>query len=339
MEPCPKTVPISFYIITLEYDYPDVKYGVPFNEFYTLMEKRYINFGNSGFFPSYVSTGHIPAFSQGNNRLMATGCSANHFVSARAAILSVLATNITLNIAFIDYGITSQQLIQLRDLFDYIHKLHVKLEIHPLIIYRKFSLQNAPSWMSINNPQTRGGYSWKVICYFDLMFEWRALGGWIDAGTIIKDGVDVEFQYAVLEGMYSPHSKGKIADWTHRSMVQFLLNTGMIKHVNKTKVNCSGGHFFVDFSNTTAVNHIFKPYLQCVYTMKCVTPKGTHRRNHRQDQAALTLFIHNAGLQFSANPRYSHFGLFRQKSKGDKAMNRLVQSLKNEIEKTNNVKL
>ena len=65
--------------------------------------------------------------------------------------------------------------------------------------------------------------------------------------------------------------------------------------------------------------------------MKCVTPKGTHRRNHRQDQAALTLFIHNAGLQFSANPRYSHIGLFRQEKKRKKAMNRLMHSLKQKI--------
>ena len=316
-----------------------MEYGIPFHEFYSQMENRYVNFGYTSFFPSYVSTGHISAFSQGNNRLMVTGCSANHFVSARAAILSVLATNITLNIAFIDYGISSQQLSQLRDLYKYIHKLHMKLDIHPLIIYRKFSFKNAPSWMNIHNLQTRGGYSWKVISYFDLMFEWRALGGWIDAGTIIREGVEKEFQYAALEGMYSPHSKGSIAKWTHRSMIQFVLDTGMIKHVNKTKGNCCGGHFFVDFSNVTAVNHIFKPYLQCAYTMKCVSPKGSHRMNHRQDQAALTLFIHNAGLQYSANRRYSHFGLFRQENKGDKAMNRLMQSLKHQIEISNNIKI
>ena len=250
----------------------------------------------------------------------------------------MIYTNITVNIAFIDYGITTIQLNKLKSFFAYIHSLHMKLNIHPLIIYRKFNFRNAPSWMDINNRYTRGGYSWKVICYFDLMFEWQALGGWIDAGTIIKDGVEKEFTYAILEGMYAPSSAGDIAKWTHRFMLQFVLDTGMIKHVNTKKKNCSGGHFFVDFSNTTAVNLIFKPYLQCAYTMKCITPKGTNRKNHRQDQAGLTLFIHNAGLKYSANGRYDHFGLFRQERKGEKAMNKLIKSLKRNIEAANKIK-
>jgi len=327
------------HFIILEYDYPDVVYGIPFNQFYTQMEKRYVNFGNTRFFPYYVSTGHIPAFSLGNNRLLVTGCSGNHFVSAIPAMLSMINTNITVNIAFIDYGISTKQLKQLRDFFIYVHRLHMKLNIHPLIIYRKFSFQNAPSWMNIKNRMTRGGYSWKVICYFDLMFEWRALGGWIDGGTIINDGVEKEFNYARLEGMYAPSSPGDIAKWTHHLMIKFVLDTGMLKRVDKTKGNCSGGHFFVDFSNITAINHIFKPYLQCAYTMKCISPKGTNRKNHRQDQAGLTLFIHNAGLQYSANPQYSHFGLFRQERKGSRLMNRLIKSLKKRIEGKNKIVL
>ena len=301
------------------------------------MENRYYNFSDSSFFPSYVSTGHIPAFSSGNSRLVVTGCSGNHFVSAIPAMLSVIKTNITVNIAFIDYGLAPDHLERLKGFFAYIHNIHVKLNIHPLLIYRKFNFQNAPSWMDIRNPQTRGGYSWKVICYFDLMFEWRALGGWIDAGTIIHRGIDTEFKYTLLEGMYSPSSQDTIAKWTYPSTIQFLQNHGMISHLNTTKSNCSGGHFFVDFSNSTAVNLIFKPYLQCAYTMKCISPKGSNRKNHRQDQAALSIFIHNAGLKFSANPKYDHFALFRQERKGSRLMNRWVKSLKESIEKDNHI--
>ena len=56
-----------------------------------------------------------------------------------------------------------------------------------MIIYRKFNFQNAPSWKNIVNRSILGGYSWKVIGYMDVLFEWKALVGWIDSGSFAME--------------------------------------------------------------------------------------------------------------------------------------------------------
>ena len=135
-----------------------------------------MGFGKNPFhFPDYVSTGHIQPYKEGNNMLLITGCSDNHFVSAVPAMLACINASATANIAFIDYGITNRQLIELASVFEYIHKVQLAMNSSSKLFYRKFNFRNAPSWMNIFNRKTLGGYSWKVIGYMDLLFEWKAL--------------------------------------------------------------------------------------------------------------------------------------------------------------------
>ena len=297
-----------------------------------------MGFGKNPFhFPDYVITGHIQPYKEGNNMLLITGCSDNHFVSAVPAMLACINASATANIAFIDYGITNDQLIELASVFEYIHKVHLAMNSSSKLFYRKFNFRNAPSWMDIFNCDTRGGYSWKVIGYMDLLFEWKALGAWIDAGSIVYDGVDVEFGYAKKEGMYVPVSPGTVERWTHPGMIEFVEKTGMTNKVNLTEGNCSSGHFFMDFTNKTAVDIIFKPFLQCAYTMKCITPKGSDKSNHRQEQAGITVFLHNAHFMYSAVDKYSHGTRFCQERLGDEKMRELRKELMKEIEKRNGI--
>lgn len=279
------------------------------------MENRYVGFGKP-LFPSYVKTGHIEPYKKGNDVLMITGCSDNHFVSAIPAMFALLNASATVNIAFIDYGITPKQLKELVVAFEYIHKVHVAMNASSIIVYRKFDFQKAPSWMNIRDYNTRGGFAWKVIGYMDLLSEWKAMGGWIDAGSLVYDGIDVELKYAKMEGMYVPASSGTVGKWTHQYMIDFVESLGLTRKVNLNETNCSSGHFFLDLTNSTAVNTIFKPFLQCAYTMKCITPRGTSIKNHRQEQAALTVFLHNANLVYSAKYKYSHTAHFREERRG-----------------------
>ena len=111
----------------------------------------------------------------------------------------------------------------------------------------------------------------------------------------------------------------------------------MTNKVNLTEGNCSSGHFFMDFTNKTAVDIIFKPFLQCAYTMKCITPKGSDKSNHRQEQAGITVFLHNAHLMYSAVGKYSHRARFRQEKLGQKKMRHLRKQLMKEIERRNGI--
>ena len=302
------------------------------------MENRYVGFGRP-LFPDYVITGHIKPYREGNNVLMITGCSDNHFVSAVPAMYAMLNASATVNIAFIDYGLLPEQVEELKSVFDYIHRVHVAMNASSIIVYRKFDFRKAPTWMNIFNCDTRGGYSWKVIGYMDILSEWKAMGAWIDAGSLINDGIDKELEYTKLEGMYVPPSPGNVERWTHPQMIQFVESMGMTGKVDRNETNCSSGHFFMDFSNKTAVNTIFKPFLQCAYTMRCITPRGSDKSNHRQEQAGVTLFLHNANLVYSAQKQYSHAALFRQERRGETEMKEYQDSIVMEINRRNGIQV
>lgn len=44
------------------------------------------------------------------------------------------------------------------------------------------------------------------------------------------------------------------------------------------------------------------PWAKCASIRECIAPIGTDRKNHRQDQAALSCLIHHAAIQGVCNP-------------------------------------
>ena len=331
-------IPFRLFI---EYDYEDIHYGIPFNEYYQNLEKRYVGFGNSSFFPSYVLTGHIPPYQPGNDkRVVITGGSANHFRSIFTNMLSVLNASATINLVFIDFGISDEQLLSLRTSFSYLHQIHLAMNCNSFIAYRKFNFQTAPSWMNIHNSNEHGGYAWKIIGILDVLDEWKSLTAWMDAGNIVYDGLDTEFNYAITEGIYTP-TRAKPGDvfgrWTHPKMLEFFYQYKLISHVNMNSPNCAAGHIFIDYHNQTVMNAIITPWRYCVYTKRCVLPNNSSRKTHRWEQAALNTLLHNLNLTYANNPKYKHFPLLRQEDKPSKFLNKKIKYLKKDISRRNNI--
>lgn len=305
------------------------------------MEKRYVNFGQSSFFPNYVLTGHIPPYRPGyDKRVVITGGSSNHFRSVFANFLSVLNASATINLVFIDFGLTMDELKSLHSSFDYLHKIHLAMNSSSFIAYRKFNFQTAPSWMDINSSDEHGGYAWKIISFLDVLDEWKSLTGWMDAGNIVYDGLDTEFDYAIAEGIYTPTraNPGDIAGrWTHPQMLEFFYQYKLITHINKNSPTCAAGHIFIDYHNQTVRDAILTPWRHCVYTKRCVLPNESSRKSHRWEQAALTTLLHNLNLTYANNPKYQHFPLIRQESMGHSKLNKLISQLKEQICRRNDI--
>ena len=92
----------------------------------------------------------------------------------------------------------------------------------------------------------------------------------------------------------------------------FLEKYGLIKGVNGSSEMCTGGYLFIDGGSEKIRKEIIEPLLECSYTMNCITPLLSNRMNHRQDQAILTLLIHNAGIEKSCDSRFSYVPLLRR---------------------------
>ena len=85
-----------------------------------------------------------------------------------------------------------------------------------------------------------------------------------------------------------------------------------IKSFDKNGRNGCGGHLIVDWSNKTIMNRIIIPYRECSYTQKCISPRGSNRKNHRQDQAILSALIRDLGVTRSLNGKYKALPAIRQ---------------------------
>eukprot|EP01083_Nonionella_stella_P171829 587879_1 len=77
----------------------------------------------------------------------------------------------------------------------------------------------------------------------------------------------------------SPHD---IKKWTHPKTLQYFNFTGNISHRN-----IASGLFGVNY-NVFWVKDLVEDWAVCGMHLECISPKGSTRKNHRQDQAALT---------------------------------------------------
>lgn len=82
-----------------------------------------------------------------------------------------------------------------------------------------------------NNTEQRGGYTWKIVAVMDMVFEWKAITGWLDGGNIVRDGLSREIMATRLFGLYSPASAGTIGKWVHNDTKQFMIEHHMIDHI------------------------------------------------------------------------------------------------------------
>ena len=173
-------------------------------------------------------------------------------------------------------------------------------QIHAVCIdYRKFDFSHFPAWWSINDEATRGGYAWKVISYFDVLLESKRLVVWSDGGNQLPRSLDKELERAHKYGLFTPYSGGVLQSWLHGSSAKFLQNHHMLRKVLLGKGMCTGGYLFIDYANDAVMRTVVFPLVECAYTKKCISPEGSSRKNHRQDQAILTALVQSARIEKS----------------------------------------
>ena len=203
---------------------------------------------------------------------------------------------------YIDLGLANQFRNKLFAHFETIHEIQMKMKSTGFIGYRKLKWNSFPKWMNLSiNKEQRGGYVWKVIPFMDALFSWQSITFWIDGGSLIRDGISRELTYVHQEGIYTPPSGGNAGRWTHPKSIDFLLKHHFIKSFDKEGTNGCGGHLIVDWSNKTILNRVIIPYRQCAFTQKCISPRGSNMKNHRQDQAILSALIRDLGVVRSLN--------------------------------------
>ena len=257
-------------------------------------------------FPSFVQFGAVngSAFPK-TDFIFATACSTNHVYSVVNELYSLLLAEKDASIVLIDIGISDSFLNYLLSELVEFNKLREKLHAKGLFYYRKFNFRSFPHWWNIEDRLVRGGYSWKIAAIYDVLIESQRVLVWTDTGNLLPPDINKDLNRTFLYGAYTPYSGDNINKWVHPLSRRFMALHKMVRKIMPGRGMCDGAYMLIDYNNATVMSDVIIPYVQCAYTRKCITPYGATRKNHRQDQAIITVLMHSAVIKESCNAAYN----------------------------------
>ena len=291
----------------IEYDYPNITYPIPFDQLYNNKSMRYVDFGKpNSRLPSFVQLGEVTESSfRDVDYIVVTGSSSNHLYSNINTIYSILLADIRVSIVFVDFGLEDEPFAVLVREMKIMQEIYQQRGSWGQLYYRKFDFSHFPDWFDISDRMIRGGYSWKVISYADVLMESRRMVFWSDGGNQVPASLETELSRARTYGLFTPCSGGSLQMWLHGQSIRFLGWNKMLRKLFLGKAMCTGGYLFIHYNNTQVMQNVLIPLLQCAYTRRCISPLGSSRRNHRQDQAILSALVQSEKIPMSCQQKYN----------------------------------
>ena len=300
--------PIVQVIVSLqiEYDYREIRYPIPFSQYYQYEEERYKNYNTRHSILLNAKTGPILPSSDPSAIMLVIGSDSKQFYSMVKSIEQAFNTYSFSALTILDYGLTTKDLRHLQKTIECLH-----LNTIP-IYYRVFNFDSCPTWISISQCATRGGYSWKAISYVDATLQWNGMTLWLDAGVMIQNTFVRDLDYVNIEGFYSPKSSDPVEIWLSPSSTLFLKEYYSISDSALNKTNCLSAYVLVNPRNETIRYRVLYPYYQCAFTKSCLYPTGSSRANHRGEQSILSALVHSIHIPHTASNISGRRPPFRQ---------------------------
>ena len=151
-------------------------------------------------------------------------------------------------------------------------------------VFKKFDYKNYPEWYNINI--NAGEYAWKpaIINECSLDYENNILV-WMDSGTLITNYLDDLNKSIDNTNLHSGTTSGTIKDWTYYKTIE------MLKPINSNLQNRNGS--CIGFNcKTKWVKKFITEFYTYSRKKECIAPKGSSRKNHRQDQSLFTILYY-----------------------------------------------
>ncbi|WP_421944665.1 DUF1647 domain-containing protein [Pedobacter sp.] len=202
-----------------------------------------------------------------------TGANSSHYRSAIQLLSSISKFESIKYTYFYDLGLTSEERNNLQYLF-------------PDLNIRLFNYEKYPSFFKIDINQ--GEYAWKPTILKEISKELNSQFVWMDAGNLLKEPL-FKMRYILNKyGFYSPKSPGLVIEWTHPTSISSILHHSK----NLYKSNLTGGAVAFDTRNEKAMA-LLSEWSELALQKEMFAPTGSNKKNHRQDQAILTLLAYN----------------------------------------------
>jgi hypothetical protein len=178
------------------------------------------------------------------------------------------------------------------------------------VTVRRFKFSDYPKHFNIR--VNAGEYAWKPAIIHNVLEEFKGVVIWLDAGCKLANNLDKFKQSVVEHGMHSPRSPGEVSKWTHPSTLQYFEVGTNSKDVLNYRI-LSAGLFGANYDHP-GIRDLVKEWSDCAKLKECIAPEGrcasrirhqfypkcmhmtgSSRKNHRQDQSALSIIAAKFG--------------------------------------------
>jgi len=219
-------------------------------------------------------------FSSSNSKsdilIIVTGADSSHYKSLCQFLSSLFMYEPGIKVIVFDLGLIDSEGQCLKNTF-------------PSIELRLFDYSKYPGYFNIKI--NAGEYAWKPVVLSDILSEFKCCVCWMDAGNLVTGPLFWLRKITNDLGIYSPNSSGVISDWTHPKTIEFM----KVSNDLLNKPNLNGACVSVSFQNSKA-RELINQWKQCALIKDCIAPMGSNRENHRQDQAVLSVILHQSGI-------------------------------------------
>ena len=159
-------------------------------------------------------------------------------------------------------------------------------EIPKDVILRKYDYNSKPSWHNIC--KNAGQYAWKPNVIHEVMEEFKGIVLWLDSGDLLHAPLEnIVIDIIKKNGFYSPISSGRIVEWTHPgTLFQMRASSPFVRN----RENRNGAIIGFDYEHNVARNIAQQWYDTCM-RKEIISPNGSSRMNHRQDQSVLSIIV------------------------------------------------
>ncbi len=239
-----------------------------------------VNFKLQYLYDFYLYLNSLSLRNKTNKELVIVSASdENFFESLLQFINSVIKYEPTASLVIYNLGMSDEQ----------IKKLSMIEKQNTQIVDFEFS--KYPEFINSRDEFNKlGAYAWKSAIINDCLNKFTDhYLIWNDAGNLLLSDLSRLKNVLHKYGFYSPRSNGTIEEWTHvKTINKFKLSD---KDKIKKKPNLTGGLVGLKTSSFKS-KELIKQWFHYSMKEEYISPEGSNRDNHRQDQSLLSIIFY-----------------------------------------------
>jgi len=199
-----------------------------------------------------------------------TGADSSHFGPLRNLLLSLEYFEQAAHVVVWDLGLTAEEREELEEEREGLEALEL----------RRFPFEAHPPHVAM----AARSYAWKPIAVAEVMHDRGGAVLWLDAGDLVHAPLRRARGVLEREGFWSPASSGTVRRWTHPATLAALeAGPELLDRRNRNAA-------IVGFTLRGAP--VLEAWHAAALDPAVITPPGSSRDNHRQDQAVLTVLAY-----------------------------------------------